>query len=74
MYEWDNDRAEDAKFAMNFGFVYRHLPTTMDAAIGFLANRTFFAFPNAAPEARPTPTDRETAAVPCLRRSRRGRC
>lgn len=49
MYEWNNDRAEDAKFAMNLGFVYRHLPTTMDAHIGFLANRQFFAFPNAAP-------------------------
>ena len=49
MYEWDNDRAEDAKFAMNLGFVYRHLPTTMDAHIGFLANRQFFAFPNSAP-------------------------
>ena len=49
MYEWDNDRAEDAKFAMNFGFVYRHHPTAQDAAIGFLANRTAFAFPNAAP-------------------------
>ena len=42
MYEWDNDRAEDAKFAMNLGFVYRHHPTTMDAHIGFLANRNFF--------------------------------
>ncbi|MCL6274546.1 glycosidase [Muricauda sp. 2012CJ35-5] len=49
MYEWDNDRAEDAKFAMNLGFVYRHLPTTQDAHIGFLANRQFFAFPNSAP-------------------------
>jgi hypothetical protein len=49
MYAWDNDRAEDAKFAMNLGFVYRHLPTTMDAHIGFLANRTFFAFPNSVP-------------------------
>ncbi|AUC81771.1 glycoside hydrolase family 2 TIM barrel-domain containing protein [Lacinutrix sp. Bg11-31] len=49
MYEWDNDRAEDAKFAMNLGFVYRHHPTAQDAAIGFLANRTAFAFPNAAP-------------------------
>lgn len=49
MYEWDNDRAEDAKFAMNLGFVYRHLPTTMDAHIGFDANRNFFAFPNSAP-------------------------
>lgn len=49
MYSWDNDRAEDAKFAMNLGFVYRHLPTTMDAHIGFLATREFFAFPNAVP-------------------------
>ncbi|MEQ8217950.1 MAG: glycoside hydrolase family 2 TIM barrel-domain containing protein [Arenibacter sp.] len=49
MYEWDNDRSEDAKLAMNFGFVYRHHPTAQDAAIGFLANRTAFAFPNAAP-------------------------
>jgi len=49
MYEWDNDRAEDAKFAMNLGFVYRHLPTTQDAHIGFLANRQFFAFPTAVP-------------------------
>lgn len=49
MYQWDNDRAEDAKFAMNLGFVYRRLPTAMDAHIGFLADRTFFAFPNSAP-------------------------
>ncbi|MFI1772599.1 glycoside hydrolase family 2 TIM barrel-domain containing protein [Thalassobellus citreus] len=49
MYEWDNDRQEDAKFAMNFGFVFRHHPTAQDAAIGFLANRTSFAFPNAVP-------------------------
>jgi len=49
MYEWDNDRAEDAKFAFNLGYVYRHLPTSQDAAIGFLADRTSFAFPNAAP-------------------------
>jgi len=49
MYEWDNDRAEDAKFAMNLGFVYRHHPTAQDAHIGFLANRQFFAFANSAP-------------------------
>nr|WP_290855364.1 glycoside hydrolase family 2 TIM barrel-domain containing protein [Flaviramulus sp.] len=49
MYEWDNDRAEDAKFAMNFGLVFRHHPTAQDAAIGFLADRTLFAFPNSAP-------------------------
>jgi len=49
MYEWDNDRSEDAKFAMNLGFTYRRLPTTMDAHIGFLADRSFFAFPTSAP-------------------------
>ena len=49
MYEWNNDRVEDAKFAMNLGFVYRHLPTTQDAHIGFLANRQFFSFANSAP-------------------------
>ena len=49
MYEWDNDVSEDAKFAFNLGFVYRHHPTAQDAAIGFLANRTSFAFPNSAP-------------------------
>ena len=49
MYQWDNDRTEDAKFAFNLGFVYRHLPTTQDAAIGFLANRSFFAFDKSAP-------------------------
>ncbi len=49
MYEWDNDRAEDAKLAVSAGFVFRHQPTTMDAAIGFLGNRTLFAFPNSVP-------------------------
>jgi len=48
-YQWDNDRAEDAKFAMNLGVVYWHLPTTQDAHIGFNANRTFFPFPSSAP-------------------------
>ncbi len=49
MYQWDNDKAEDAKFAFNLGFVYRSLPTTQDAAIGFLANRASFAFAKSAP-------------------------
>ncbi|RCS27318.1 glycosidase [Polaribacter sp. WD7] len=49
MYQWDNDRVEDAKFAFNLGFVYRHLPTTQDAAIGFLPDRSFFAFAQSAP-------------------------
>ena len=50
MYEWDNDRVEDAKFATSFGFVYRHLPTVQDAAIGIFADgRTTFPFPGSAP-------------------------
>ncbi|HLN96212.1 MAG TPA: hypothetical protein VK183_11320, partial [Flavobacterium sp.] len=52
MYDWDNDRTEDAKFSTSLGFVYRHLPTTQDAAIGILGNgRTTFAFDGAAPAA-----------------------
>ncbi len=49
MYQWDNDRTEDTKLAFNLGFVYRHLPTTQDAAIGFDENRNAFAFTNSAP-------------------------
>lgn len=50
MYDWDSDRSEDAKFAVSADFVYRHLPTTQDAAIGILGNgRTTFVFPGAAP-------------------------
>jgi hypothetical protein len=50
MYAWDNDMAEDAKFAVSAGFVYRHLPTTMDASIGIFADgRTTFPFPGAPP-------------------------
>lgn len=50
MYEWDNDRQEDAKLAVSADFVYRHLPTIQDAAIGILGNgRTTFVFPGSAP-------------------------
>jgi hypothetical protein len=50
MYEWNNDRSEDASFAVSAGFVYRHLPTIQDAAIGILGNgRTLFVFPGSAP-------------------------
>jgi hypothetical protein len=50
MYNWDSDRSEDADLAFSLGFVYRHLPTTQDAAIGILPDgRTTFAFPGAAP-------------------------
>ena len=50
MYDWDNNRAEDAEFAMSLGFVYRHFPTTQDAAIGILPDgRTTFVFDGAPP-------------------------
>jgi hypothetical protein len=50
MYEWDNDESEDAPFAISAGFVYRHHPTTQDAAIGILADgRATFAFAGAPP-------------------------
>jgi hypothetical protein len=49
MYDWDNDRTEDAKFAASVDFNYRHLPTIQDAAIGILANRNLFAFAGSAP-------------------------
>ena len=32
MWAWDNDTREDASLAASLDFVYRHLPTTMDAA------------------------------------------
>jgi len=50
MWAWDNDEMEDAPFAISADFVYRHLPTTQDAAIGIMTNgRTLFPFPGAAP-------------------------
>jgi hypothetical protein len=49
MWAWDNDIREDAPLAMSFGFVYRHLPTTMDASIGVLSNGETFPFPGAPP-------------------------
>lgn len=50
MYDWENDDQEDAPFAASLGFIYRHHPTSQDAAIGILANgRSTFAFGGAAP-------------------------
>lgn len=50
MYDWDGENKEDAPFAASLGFVYRHLPTSQDAAIGILANgRSTFAFASSAP-------------------------
>jgi len=50
MFDWNNDYREDSPFAASIGLVYRHLPTTQDAAIGILPDgRTTFAFPGAPP-------------------------
>ena len=49
-YEWNNDKMEESKFSASLGFVYRHLPTTQDAAIGILPDgRTLFPFDGAPP-------------------------
>jgi hypothetical protein len=50
MYNWDSDESEDAGLALSLGFVYRHLPTIQDAAIGILPDgRSTFPFPGSAP-------------------------
>jgi len=50
MWAWDNDIREDSRFAASADFVYRHMPTTQDAAIGVLGDGvTRFAFPGAPP-------------------------
>lgn len=50
MYDWENDNNEDAPFAASLDFVYRHFPTSQDAAIGILADgRSTFAFAGSAP-------------------------
>lgn len=50
MYAWDSDMAEDASLAVSAGLVFRHHPTTQDAAIGIMPDgRTTFAFPGAPP-------------------------
>jgi hypothetical protein len=50
MWAWDNDVREDARFAASVGYVFRHFPTTQDAAIGILEDgRTTFSFDGATP-------------------------
>ncbi len=50
LHEWDNDVREDSRLAASLGFVHRHLPTGMDAAIGFLSDGvTPFAFEGSTP-------------------------
>jgi hypothetical protein len=47
MYEWDNDFAEDAKFAMNLGFVFviSQRPKMLQLDFGSY----FIRFPNSTP-------------------------
>lgn len=53
MWMWDNDAREDASLAASLDIVYRHLPTTQDAATGIGVDpegQLFrFAFPGATP-------------------------
>ena len=49
LWAWDNDVREDARLAASLGVTFRHLPTTLDASIGVLANGQTFAFPGATP-------------------------
>ena len=51
MYEWDNDRSEDAKFATSLGFAYRHHPTSHDANIIFPGTGRVPTAANGAPPA-----------------------
>jgi hypothetical protein len=43
LWAWDNDVREDAPLAASLGLAFRHQPTTMDSAIGFLEDGTPFA-------------------------------
>lgn len=50
MWAWDNDLREDALFAASLHGLFRHRPTSLDAAIGLLADgATRFAFQGATP-------------------------
>jgi beta-galactosidase len=50
LWAWDNDLREDARFAGSIGYVFRHMPTTMDAATGILEDGvTPFAFERSTP-------------------------
>jgi len=50
MWAWDNDLREDARLAASLGFVFRHLPTTLDATIYIDKDgTTTHPFPGATP-------------------------
>jgi hypothetical protein len=48
-YHWDRVNREDASFAANLDFVYRHQPTSRDSRIGILADGTAVPFDGAPP-------------------------
>ncbi len=56
LYAWDNDVREESRLAGSIGFVYRHMPTNMDPAIGFFSEAqadsfdvAYFAFAGSTP-------------------------
>jgi len=51
MYEWDNDRSEDAGFAASLGVVFRHQPTSTDANVIFPGDGRVPAAADGAPPA-----------------------
>ena len=50
-YQWDNEFREDAGFAGDIAFVYKHMPTIRDSNFGFLADGTLFSFDGSPPAA-----------------------
>ena len=50
-WSWDQSVVEDAPVAAALDLVYRHQPTTRDAATGFTADGTLFTFTSAPPAA-----------------------
>jgi hypothetical protein len=48
-FHWDRMNREDAPFAASLDAVFRHLPTSRDGRLGFLADGTQFGFPSAPP-------------------------
>ena len=50
LFAWDNDVREDSRLAGSVAFLHKHMPTSMDPAIGFLADGvTPFVFKGATP-------------------------
>jgi hypothetical protein len=50
-WAWDGAAQEDAPFAASLDVIYRHQPTSRDAAIGFTEEGVLFTFPGAPPAA-----------------------